>query len=393
MAIASPSNGLSSKCNDLLWSIYEAAPQICLDLAGQLLRLALPAMELRIPVMRYQGIARGGTDATIIVAGENPWLDDLVSRFFQRRPRGKLLKECPSWMLPGVLRQHASADLVLARVDRLSSRLLYGNEYYAVPEWAGAEVILPENLEELFSDTESVKSDVRKVRKNHFTSKVSYSEADFEIFYHTMHVPFVQNRHGELAYVRNIHRLRKIFRRGGLLWINQVNHPVAGLLFERCPGVFRAIVLGVAGGNTQLAQDGTLAAIYYHAFCLAHSEGTRLIDLGGTRPVLNDGILSFKRKWGARLFDKRDIFHDYLLRFDPASAAARSFLANTPLIHQDRGGLSAVVGLPASSGPATRPLGYAIPPGLRRLSVVGDGARSSEKMLQKTAPNLELRFL
>ncbi len=363
---------IPSRFDRLFWGLYEAAPQPALDLVGSTFRYALPAMRLRVPITIYRGASRANAaPATLITAGTNPWLADLRHRFFQGQSDAQQAGHYPVWALPEILQRYEStADLIVARVDRFTSRVIFPAEYLPIPEWIDGFIELPDDPQVLFRNN-SVRDDVRRIRKGTATCRVSRDEADFDRFYHEFHVPFVSRRHGELVHVRNIQRLRRMFRRGGLLWIERDGRRLAGLLFELRRGSFRMVVAGMDHDDAQLMHDRIPSAMYYHGILLAHQLKCRRVDLGGIRPLLNDGVLLFKRKWSAHLMDKRDIYHDYMLRMDTDSPAVRSFLRHSPLIYQDRPGLSAIAAMPLAPRTDTIPLGYPIIPGLRKLTALG----------------------
>jgi hypothetical protein len=376
---------ISSRCDHWLWRMYECAPQSGLDVIGTAFRYSLPLMRQRVPVTVYHGATHAeGTRGKMVIAGNNPWLEDLKRRFFSELPQALVTTHCPVWALPDAFRQYeASADLIVGRVDRLTSRVLFGSNWLRVPEWVDCQVNLPDDISAIFQD-ESVRSDLRRIHRSGITRRFSYSEKDFERFYNEFHAPFVRRRHGEQVHLRNIHRLRRMFRRGGLMWIERENRAIAGLLFERQPGRFRMIVVGMKGDDKRLMGQGVPSASYYFSILQAQSEGRRILDMGGVRPILNDGVLKFKRKWSARMVDKRDIYHDYVVRLNEQSPAVIDFLSRTPLIYQDRRELSAITSMPRVAVKNGPPLGYPVCPGLRRLTVLN--ARDSMDAIAGSVP-------
>jgi hypothetical protein len=364
-------SSFSTRCDDWFWRLYERAPQPGLDLIGSAFRYSLPLVRQSVPVTVYRGSTPPrGQRGMVVTAGVNPWLGDLARRFFANEPTATTEMHCPVWALPLALRRYeGSADLIAARVDRLTSRILFGAGYLAVPEWVDTYIPVPPDPSILFRN-ESVRTDLRRIRKSGITVRVSHHMEDFNRFYHGFHAPFVNRRHGELAHLRNIYRLRRMFGRGGLLWIERNGEPVAGLVFERQPGRFRMIVVGMVGEDKRLMGEGVPSAAYYFSILQARHEGRGIVDLGGVRPVLNDGVLRFKRKWGARLADKRDIYHDYMVHLKEDRPAVIDFLSHTPIIYQDRLGLSAIAALPTARPRDNPPLGYGVTPGLRRLTVL-----------------------
>ena len=146
----------------------------------------------------------------------------LIHCFFESEPQREAVSNVPVWNLTRTLqRWRTTVDLTIVCVDRLSARPFFGADYLAVPEWVGATLTVPEDLTALARRSRHLKDDLRVVRRNGLTSDITHAESDFEVFYHTMYVPFIRNRHGEHAVIRNIDWLRRTFCHGGLQWIRR----------------------------------------------------------------------------------------------------------------------------------------------------------------------------
>lgn len=333
----------SPRWSEFAWRLYTRLPWAVIDVPGRCLPYLLPFYKLRVPVTRLRGPTYpDGQPGTVITAGAEPGVNYWVQRFFVGQPQRELVGKRPLWLLPRILkRPRVSADLTIARVDRLSSRLLFDATYLFVPEWVGSRLAEPDPAK-LLSASHSVRDDLRIVRRNGLTSEVSHTEADFDLFYYTMHVPFIRQRHGEQGIIRNIHKLRRCFRRGGLLWIRRGGQRISGVIFQQQDHVLRFVALGTVNGEWTPVKAGAIAALYYYALEYAHKLGCRSIDFGGCRPSLGDGPLRYKRKWGMSLVEKHDAYYDFLVHWNRLSEPVAAFLAHTPLIFRDRDGLSAI---------------------------------------------------
>jgi Uncharacterized protein involved in methicillin resistance len=305
----------------------------------------LPFKNLRIPVAILRGPTRANNSSpgTLLVAGDEHRIEYMSHRFFESEPHCERLSKVPLWNLDRTLKRlQTSADLTVVCVDKLSARLFFGADYLIVPEWTGLILTVPEDPWRLDRSSRSLKEDLRVVRRNNLTPGFTGATADFELFYHTMYVPFIVKRHGEQAVVRSIDQLRRRFYRGGLIWVLQGEQPIAGAVFQLSKQVLRLLVVGTINGDWSPVKSGALAALYLFIINHAKERGCKLVDLGGSRPSLNDGLLRYKRKWGAKLTENRDIYYDFLIRWNHLSRPVTSFLLNTPLIFRDKGGLSAL---------------------------------------------------
>jgi len=328
----------------LAWHVYEHLPTVAEMFLGSCFRYALPFSHLRVPITIVRGSTRSDSQpATIIVAGDAHHVDHVIHRFLEAEPRREALGKVQLWTLPSTLRRlRPSGDLTIVRLDRVSAGLFFGTDYLAVPDWVGSVLTVPDNLEALTCGNRSLRSDLRIVRRNSLKHEVVEADADFTQFYQTMYLPFVRRRHAQHAFIRNDYWMRRAFRRGGLMWILQDGQRVAGLLFRRRGQVLYSVAIGTARGEDRFVREG--ANIATDLFVLEHAKrlGCTLIDFGGSRPFLNDGVLRYKRKWGVTLVDKQDARYDLLVHWNRLTRPVLAFHSNVPLIFRDEDGLSAL---------------------------------------------------
>jgi len=337
---------------DAAWWLYAHLPEFAADAMGRGLPYLLPCRSLRVPVAIWHGTScLDGHPASVIVAGDEPWVDYLADRVFIGHPRREAIDTVPLWALSHALKRlRTAADLTIARVDRLSARLFLDGDYLAVPEWIGSWRAVPDDAAKLARDSHSIEEDLRKIRREGFTAEVSHAEADFDMFYRTMYVPFMSNRHGKHAVIRNVHQLHKWFRHGGLVWVRRRDQRLAGSLLQRREDVVYKRAIGTADGDWAPAKAGALAALYYYELQYARTQGCARVDFGGSRASLTDGLLRFKRKWGVRIVDEPHFRYDFLVHWNRLDARSVAFLAQTPLIFRRRGELWGVAGLSRPGG-------------------------------------------
>jgi len=360
----------------LAWRLYTPSPPVAGDVLMWCLRYTLPFTNLRIPVAIFRGRSRcDGQLGTVVTAGAGNGMNYLIHRFFESEPQREAVSNVPVWNLARTLqRLQATADLTIARVDRLSTRFLFDAGSLAIPEGVGATLTVPEDLAMLARRNHHLKDDLRVVRRNGLTSDITHAESDFEVFYHTMYVPFIRNRHGEHAVIRNIDWLRRTFGHGGLQWIRRDGQPIAGQILQRRGPILKFVVLGKISEEWAPVKSGTTDALYFFGIQHAKELGCKLIDLGGCRPSLGDGVLRHKRKWGALLVEQPYAYYDFLVHWTRFSGPVVAFLAHTPLVFRDRSGLSAIAVVDRSEA-VTRAEAAKVHhamwmPGLRRLYLV-----------------------
>jgi len=251
--------------------------------------------------------------------------------------------DVPVWKAHVALKELAkTVDLVVARVDTVSARLFFGAGFLRVPEWVDAVLPVPADLDALVWSRRSVREDMRVVRNNRLDASISHAEQEFEDFYSTMYTPFIQARHGNLAWISNRESLRKCFRRGGLIWLIRSGERIAGILFERNGRPLHLPAEGTRGGDPSLLKNGAISALFYHAIRHAADCRCAMVDFGGCRPCLTDGVLRYKRKWGMELRTRSMNQFCTLVCWNRWNPAVGTFLSDVPVLHQHQGRLTAI---------------------------------------------------
>jgi hypothetical protein len=369
---------------DSVWKLYAYMPDRMEETLRRSKARLIPWLAFRLPVAVLRGVAQHtGKPACMVTAGAQPWIDCIPQRFFAEPPQRQDIGTFPVWTLPTLLqRLGASADMVVARIDRRSAQRFFTMPYLAVPESVGCALTVPDDLSQLQRGNHSVKEDLRIIRREALRYDVSYAVEDCEKFYHTMHLPFVHNRHGEFAVLHSLPALRHAVRRGGILWVWRGDQCIAGSVYRRYGQTFHAVALGTLGGDLELKKAGALAALYYFFIQHAHRLGCTRIDFGGTPSLLNHGLLRYKRKWGAELVREAPTPYDYLLWWPQPNAQVGHFLEHNAMIfrHYQRLAALTTVAAPQESSvdDLARQLRSLVLPGLEQLFVLAPGGWPAE---------------
>jgi hypothetical protein len=298
----------------------------------------------RISVVLLRGVThRTNRQGTLLVAGHEPWVRYLPGRFFLGEPDREQIGDVCIWELPRLLnRLRGKADMTLVRADQLSAQKFFGKGFLAIPEWVGTRIAVPDDLDAVVRGNRSIHEDMRLVRRHRLHPSVTEGEERFQEFYESMYVPFTRTRHGALAFVKSRHDLRRCLRKGGILWIVRGDLPLAGILFERKHDTLDLHALGMVAGDLPLNKRGLTAALYYYSMVHARQMSCGEVDFKGVRPSLHDGLLRYKRKWGATLYDRADTYYDLLVRWNGVNGVVKDFLSHTGLIFRDGGRLSGI---------------------------------------------------
>lgn len=310
----------------------------------------------RVPLVLHRGAA-----GSMLVAGAERWSYYLPSRFFGREPRKRqCLGNYWAWQLPQALRRwRDAADITVARVDRMSAALFPTAEYLRVPDYIRMVAPLPAlNLD---FPSSHAQRDLRHIRSKRLTWRVSHDTSDLQKFIEQDYPPYIRTRYEDVAHCRSARFLHRVFRRGGLLSVEQSGDPISRLLFAPEAGTLSMYCLACVGGNKALLKQGALSGLYAFSFECARSLQLTGVDMRGCRPCLHDGLFRFKRKWGAAAGLHTENVYDLLVRWTTATSAVIRFLAESPLIFRDGDGLSAI------HADRISPRDQLLTPGLRRL--------------------------
>lgn len=321
----------------------------------------------RVPLVLYSGAA-----GSMLVAGEDRWSRYLPDRFLGSGPReSHRLGIYWTWQLPRVLRRwRDAADITVARADRATAQLFPAAEFLRVPEWIRMVASVPASNRDFKAS--SVRSDIRVVKRNKLTWRVSHDANELAMYLDRDYYPYTRLRHGDDAFAQPPRWMMNSFRRGGLLWVERAGVPIAGLVFEQEPPVFRLSTVACVGADEDLLHQGALSGVYLSSFECARSLGLTALDMRGCRPCLHDPLFFVKRKYGAAVEDKPDNVYDLLVRWNSSTPAVMRFLAESPLIFRDGNGLSAI------HADRVTPRHKLLAPGLRRLVTLRPDATFGE---------------
>ena len=267
------------------------------------------------------------------------------------------------------------ADLTVLRLSRLACRRARTQGFLAVPAWVQTSLDTSRTLEEIAEGTRSGRSsrknDIRRTKKSGFTAVLRGGADEVQHFFDEWCLPFTQTRFGAGAIAMGRDWRRQMARVCAVMWIEQAGSRVGGALLEPRGRELRNLAFGVR--DPAVVRDGVLSACYWLMIEHAVREGYRALQLGSSRPVLSDGVLRHKLKWGGVLTPVRQ-WDYFALGVARDNAPARALLAAHPLIAEnenqrfvavttgDTSGIHPISGLdgllvPAADGWTINPLG------------------------------------
>jgi hypothetical protein len=206
--------------------------------------------------------------------------------------------------------------------------------YATAPAWLDTGIPVRPSLEGTLATLprhgiRSRQSDLRRIRRAGLHATLVRDPETVLAFLREWYLPYVHARWGETCVGLSERAMRRVARYAELLWVGCDDDRLAGVLLESQGTSLRMLVLGMREASRRV--DGALAGLYYFALADAARRGARWLRTGGTRPVLSDGVLEFKRKWGAGIRDGRQ--RDYIaIGVRRWSDATRALLARHPVV-------------------------------------------------------------
>ena len=146
-----------------------------------------------------------------------------------------------------------------------------------------------------------VRNRLNRARAMGMDYRVSRDPADLTRFYEEMYLPFVSQRHGDLALVSSLEQLQAFFQQVRTL----VHHPGRrGRGGQRVLCAERRLLCHRGRDPTrrcpELLHLGINAFLYWCSFEWALEKGAHTFSLGASAPAASDGAFDYKAHWGER---------------------------------------------------------------------------------------------
>lgn len=220
------------------------------------------------------------------------------------------------------------------------SRQSEGVNVFWLRGWVRTELELARAVERI-QRSDGIKSDVRKIQENGLSCDTTCDPIELERFYWDLYMPYARQGFGDKAIYMSYEQMWSALKNPVLLRVKQDGQTVAGMVILQPENAApHWWILGIRNGDRNLIKQGVLAALYLFGIRYLEERGYARALLGGVRPFLADGVLQYKRKWGARLIagDDGDP-HWFLVAITQPTQAVREFFKACPLIGEDEEGL------------------------------------------------------
>lgn len=256
-----------------------------------------------------------------------------TERFFKEKYYTYKKNMIPVWSVYKHFKKNKEdCDLVIVEANNFTENFAAKRGGFILPRWFEMRIYTDEFNKEL------KKSDVaRRVRKHSLSYEKRYTTDDFKFFYHRMYMPFIKGRHRESAVLSDYKYLHRRFKKTGVHvgFIMKDGNPVAGSFTEIKDKNYRLTGMGILDGREDIMRMGVSGAIYYFEVNDCIEKGIKSVSIGGTSPILTDGLTQFKLSLGGQADDIKFFIKQYeWFMFLKDSPALRNILKSNPFIHK-----------------------------------------------------------
>ncbi len=213
-----------------------------------------------------------------------------------------------------IKKYRSTVDLVVIDVGLLVFKMLPREQYIKIPQWVKQRFKVPDTWENVLNSfRKSTRKEMRRILKHGYTYNISNSEKDIKNFYHHMYTPYIKKMYGDEAIIVPEKSFLKKSNNAQLIQLLHYEKIVlASLLNDK--GRLSIEWVGAPDNVEPEMLKGASDAIDYFIIRYGYENGNHTIDFGPSRPLLNDGVFQYKRKWGTYVENGCMPMGDILLR-------------------------------------------------------------------------------
>lgn len=194
----------------------------------------------------------------------------------------------------------AGIDAVFIKSDRFFSCFFQKHGFTVIPEYISTTLDVSEPLEQIYKKfNKSAKKEIKQLEKHDYSYEISTDIDKLKFFYHRMYLSYAYRRYGKSARCVDFNVMRSVFEKGKLILVKEGDEYISGFLVNIDKDTVTITCSGIMDGKTDYLRRHIGAARYCFSILWAKENGFKQLHFGFSRPFLNDGVLRYKRKWGA----------------------------------------------------------------------------------------------
>lgn len=212
---------------------------------------------------------------------------------------------------------------------------------FSIPGFIETVIDIDVSMKNLCHKSRSGYGNIQRLISTHKLSfNWSESDTDKKDFYFNMYLPYIKERHKDESLIVSYEDVfgGKFPRK--LMLIKKATHIVAGGVANFVPSHISLAFWGVRDGHFDAVKQGVLGAIYYFLIEEIRKEGIDRLFIGGTPPIISNGITRHKIGILARIdkenpYKHADLVSCVLLK---DTEGIRDFLASSPYVYVAKNG-------------------------------------------------------
>lgn len=262
----------------------------------------------------------------------------LANKLFSSNPTIKKIGRKPIFLLSKQV-YFDSVDAIMVCCDRFFHRFVHKSGFFVFPYMVDMVLDTSVSLKYLVERnhiSQSAYSDIRNIKKYHYSFEITTEIEKIKMFYYSMYQPMIYNRHEDSLLYTPPFVFFKYLREIGykLLLVKDNKFPISGVFFHESADELFVRYAGVYDGRFDLIQKGASAAHYYYSLLYAHQRGIDQLNVGAARPFFDDGVFRYKRKWGMKVIRADGFLNPEICGIFPSkdSQAIKKFLIESPVI-------------------------------------------------------------
>lgn len=324
------------KIQNLIYHVKKCSPLVVINAYQQLYFTLTKYKSLFVPVYVYSGVINDNPDnLKFAYLGWNKqiishWLERIFTQY-KRIPYKRLV---PFWGINQFLKNN-NINCNLAIVE-LSNKLIQQNvsseKGFLLPRWLQMHMDVYLSLKII----DKQKDILRRIKKYGLNVEKGFSEQDFAFFYEKMHKPYVESRHKCSAIVENYRKMLYDFKKKNstIYFIVQDGVRIAGLYEQNGNEGPHMYAVGIINGSHEIMKMGVIGALYYYALVDHMKNNINRVSIGGTSPLLMDGLTRYKLSLGAKISEMQHQ-KNLLLKLLPMKnvPALRNLLTSNPFFY------------------------------------------------------------
>ncbi len=282
------------------------------------------------------GVERNsGESMKVVYIGDKSSYEYVVSCLFDAQPEVCCQRRIPWWSVNRQVKDSRRvADLLVGDVDFPLDPLVKKKGALVLPRWLKQKVVIADKWEDVLAKLrrKTRREALRSIRKHNLKARVVREAGSDSYFYHQLYIPYIHRRYGAQATVVNEQRFLRECASGQLVQVLQKDK-ILGVVLVHISGKQLTIAwMGIDKDVEGNQLNGVTDALDLYCLMFAYTQGCDVMDMGGSRPLINDGVLRYKKKWGSTVsqgvIPKGSIFYLPCRMTRPVE----SFLENNPMI-------------------------------------------------------------